>query len=1263
MEEGRNLYEWRDEETNEPQEALEANAENVVESEQPERVSQAKTSIDDKYAVQTESFFKDIIRFQYDKEKLEKFNIAFIVVSHAVYDLKLFLKALEEIGKIGKIIFKGSSKNESIYEEIEKIYGKNICRYSDRVLDKSLFMDWPERIKEVYESIKCDYKSLKTQRKQENIEEFIDEDVKIIIIDIGGYFAPCVPIISKELNDVVLGIVEDTENGHQKYEKYIHQSAVPVFSVARCQQKRTEDYNVGRSIVETANSLLKDIQVRIVDSTCGVIGFGKIGSSIAETLRRDNRDPFVCDHNPIISMRAASLDFNIAAKEDILKNCDIIFCATGKKSLSQIDLDKIQKEKVYIASCTSADDEFSCKVSDFEKSESGNLSVYKNTSGKEISFLANGNAVNFSLQNNALGNYIRSVQSAILVSAMRLINKRFSKNFRCIHEISEKEEEVISKLWLKYFSKKTYRIENNFLFKNNAKQSYINDAYIEEIESNLTRYNYSILYGESGVGKTEAAKKVAIKNQDYYDFLWYVDNKKKDVDINWQELGLRTNTLYSIRKKADFFRELFAQLCYQKNFLLIIDSIGSKDGAKGIVSSFLKALRNKRENTFGYRSHVVLVVSDEIANDQASLEVKPLTEKQFDSVFSKEDKRIASQSGKIYNLTKGYPFLIDKVVSYILHSVPLFKFNITESTVDLRAFSGINLTESDDVSTIQQRIIEVIIKKLKTYRKGKREYVCDALKFTLALGETDCIYPEVYSQFFASPDDKSYCLNILVNYGLLEKWDDATPEAPFCMRELTREILGKLSLGKRGVPFAPEYRHKKAALLAFDNLFQYKPYGSKIIPEKYYVYASQIDAFKELLKNSVAASASDESDLLSEDNLLDDSFKTQIEKDPEKQEVIKKIMELFIRLGNFYLYEHRGYLDSCQPFYFAICWSKLCLAEENAYERMVAMHGLIVNAVHNEKSDSEDINQTTVERFEEWLLAINRMLERIVQDPLASDAATYDSLVANMYISESYIHKYLAISNIKAGKFLEVEKYLSLSLISLKNAKTKAHEDYEKSLLFHAFSTLYLKIYLLRKKAYIQGHSGLGSDCLKKSEDRIRQAIKIRAKCLNEDDLDLARSRYQLSKVLYKQYRHPEGSANFCDNKEKLGEAWRNCQLAISAQEKRMWFWSANLRDSHTLASKVECALKEINKFKDLGTGKRSGAVYTSSSQKAPYKKFRASSFDFSRIFLKPLSRDTKDRLKPSPDEEQGGSTKLSNQDKKALYWPRVVRNGGWKQG
>ncbi len=263
-------------------------------------------------------------------------NLEFVVVSHVLPTLPPFLQSLNKIGTIAAVIPKSSYKDRDTMHSIKSIY-------DIKAVDKAALSDglWLEAI----------------------LKDMAERGKKCIIVDIGGYFAPGLKraLSSEECKTTLIGIVEDTENGHQKYEKLISKDGLPIplMSVARIELKKTEDFNVGKSIVRAADTILREEVNTILEriGTVGVIGFGKIGSSIASHLRDMGLKVIVYDHDPIASFKAMSVGFISAAKkETILKDSEMIFCATGNESLGPKDY-PMMKDGVYIASCTSADDE------------------------------------------------------------------------------------------------------------------------------------------------------------------------------------------------------------------------------------------------------------------------------------------------------------------------------------------------------------------------------------------------------------------------------------------------------------------------------------------------------------------------------------------------------------------------------------------------------------------------------------------------------------------------------------------------------------------------------------------------------------------------------------------------------------------------------------------------------------------------------------------------------------------------------------------
>ncbi len=82
------------------------------------------------------------------------------------------------------------------------------------------------------------------------IDEYVGKS-KFYIIDIGGYFSWNYKVINEYYSNQILSIIEDTENGLQKYEKEIKNlkennlvQRVPICTVARSILKIEEDFLV-----------------------------------------------------------------------------------------------------------------------------------------------------------------------------------------------------------------------------------------------------------------------------------------------------------------------------------------------------------------------------------------------------------------------------------------------------------------------------------------------------------------------------------------------------------------------------------------------------------------------------------------------------------------------------------------------------------------------------------------------------------------------------------------------------------------------------------------------------------------------------------------------------------------------------------------------------------------------------------------------------------------------------------------------------------
>jgi len=318
-------------------------------------------------------------------------NLQITLVSHIVPDLIEFVKILEKITTNIVIIPKPNSIKKEIIES--SIIKNKIKKYSGEELN---------------------YVNL--------LEIVLSKDYKNIIIDIGGYFANDALISFQNKYQNILGIIEDTENGLQKYENLTNKN-FKICSVARSILKKNEDDLVGYSVGFFTEYIMRENSILPRYKTCAIIGYGKVGKGVAKYLFNQNIKPLIYDTNPVLMIEAYKDGCICANKFDLLSKSDLIFCCTGNKSLSPDDFSTLNNG-AYIASVTSSDNEFDFgKIFDKFKSKKINDSISYISNGKNYFYLINnGNAVNF-LSGDRVGNFIRLVQGEIIALISNIISK------------------------------------------------------------------------------------------------------------------------------------------------------------------------------------------------------------------------------------------------------------------------------------------------------------------------------------------------------------------------------------------------------------------------------------------------------------------------------------------------------------------------------------------------------------------------------------------------------------------------------------------------------------------------------------------------------------------------------------------------------------------------------------------------------------------------------------------------------------------------
>ncbi|WP_412745383.1 NAD(P)-binding domain-containing protein [Krasilnikovia sp. MM14-A1004] len=284
--------------------------------------------------------------------------------------------------------------------------------------------------------------------------EYIEERAsgrRLVLLDVGGYFAPTLHAMCDRFSGQVVGVVEDTENGFRRYQ-VLGKPPCPVFSVARSPLKQPEDYLVGQSVVFSTEALMRSRGDILHGREACVIGFGKLGSSIARMLHSKSVRVTVYDEDPVRMTQAMSQGFRIArSRSDALAGAGVVMCATGNLALRHDDFSHL-RNGAHIATVTSSEDELEIGglASLYRRSPVGEHITRYSTTGHYFYVLNNGNAVNF-LHGASVGPFIFLVQAEILAAVANLAAQPSEPGY---YEVPDADRCFIAQTWLTYFNRR-----------------------------------------------------------------------------------------------------------------------------------------------------------------------------------------------------------------------------------------------------------------------------------------------------------------------------------------------------------------------------------------------------------------------------------------------------------------------------------------------------------------------------------------------------------------------------------------------------------------------------------------------------------------------------------------------------------------------------------------------------------------------------------------------------------------------------------------
>lgn len=356
-------------------------------------------------------------------------DIDCVAVAHMVPNAVDFLQAVSKLTSLKMVLAKPKSYNRSERSTIEETLAIPVKR-----LTRELSQD-PHRLCELLQGAGVGEQPL-------------------VLIDIGGYFASSADTIQTELDGTLAGIMEGTENGAQRYDAR-PPATVPVITVARSPLKLPEDYLVGSSVVFSIEAVLREQSEILQTRRACVIGYGRVGSGVADVLRGRGIPTSVFDIDPVAVANAAARGYEVFTNiPAALQRTNLIVCATGNKALAAQQFRMLRPDTV-VASVTSSDDELDLagiEGTHDRFDHSPHIVEYVSRSEEHVFWLINdGNAANF-LHGAVIGPAIQLIEGEKLAAIVALATGGRIEPGAPLAEVSTELRRRVATTWVEHFA-------------------------------------------------------------------------------------------------------------------------------------------------------------------------------------------------------------------------------------------------------------------------------------------------------------------------------------------------------------------------------------------------------------------------------------------------------------------------------------------------------------------------------------------------------------------------------------------------------------------------------------------------------------------------------------------------------------------------------------------------------------------------------------------------------------------------------------------
>jgi adenosylhomocysteinase len=272
-----------------------------------------------------------------------------------------------------------------------------------------------------------------------------EDERPLIIAEIGGYHAQIVNELKSRFPQRVVGCVESTESGHRAYAKV--GTSVPVVSVARTPLKHLEYNLIAASIAFSLEARLRTLGLPLMGLSIGILGHGRVGTSLARTLAARHARVLVYDIDPIARIAAHTEGHLTPPRSVLLEEAQVVVGTTGQTSIHPSDLD-VLRDGCILASASSKRMEIDLGGAPRKVVGIGTgIRRISCDDGKAIYLLGNGYPLNF--LDGAVAGPVLSLVHAENIAALWTVQKL--RDSAGIHQVPEEHRTRLSELWARMF--------------------------------------------------------------------------------------------------------------------------------------------------------------------------------------------------------------------------------------------------------------------------------------------------------------------------------------------------------------------------------------------------------------------------------------------------------------------------------------------------------------------------------------------------------------------------------------------------------------------------------------------------------------------------------------------------------------------------------------------------------------------------------------------------------------------------------------------